>query len=92
MADEPAYAAKAARSVDVVHLRSHVPGNPVAQRACTEYVAAGGRVVLFEAVLREGHVGRAAQRMHITPSAVSHQLAKLLGSPALTLGGWVGLR
>jgi hydroxyethylthiazole kinase-like uncharacterized protein yjeF len=28
-----------------------VPGNPIAQRACTEYVAAGGRVALFDAVL-----------------------------------------
>ena len=45
------HAHRAGRSVDVVHLRSHVPGNPVAQRACTEYVAAGGRVALFEAVL-----------------------------------------
>lgn len=34
-------------------------------------------LVLFEAVLQEGHVGRAAQRMHLTPSAVSHGLGRL---------------
>ncbi len=45
------HAHRAGRSVEVVHVRSHVPGNPVAQRACTEYVAAGGRVALFDAVL-----------------------------------------
>ncbi len=45
------HAHRAGRSVEVVHVRSHVPGNPIAQRACTEYVAAGGRVALFDAVL-----------------------------------------
>lgn len=34
-------------------------------------------LVLFEAVLQEGHVGRAAQRMRLTPSAVSHGLGRL---------------
>ncbi|QGW82271.1 LysR family transcriptional regulator [Variovorax paradoxus] len=34
-------------------------------------------LVLFEAVLQEGHVGRAAQRMNLTPSAVSHGLGRL---------------
>lgn len=39
---------------------------------------------LFEVVLAEGHVGRAADRLHITPSAVSHglgRLRKLLNDP-----------
>ena len=34
-------------------------------------------LVLFEAVLEERHVGRAAARMHISPSAVSHGLGRL---------------
>ena len=31
-------------------------------------------LVLFEAVLEERHVGRAAARLHVSPSAVSHGL------------------
>ncbi|MGD9882825.1 MAG: LysR substrate-binding domain-containing protein [Reyranella sp.] len=34
-------------------------------------------LVLFEAVLEEGHVGRAADRLSLTPSAVSHGLGRL---------------
>lgn len=34
-------------------------------------------LVLFEAVSKEGHVGRAADRMHLTASAVSHGLGRL---------------
>lgn len=34
-------------------------------------------LVLFEAVLRDRHVGRTAQRLHLSPSAVSHGLARL---------------
>jgi DNA-binding transcriptional LysR family regulator len=34
-------------------------------------------LVLFEAVLRERHVGRAAERLNLTPSAVSHGLGRL---------------
>jgi DNA-binding transcriptional LysR family regulator len=34
-------------------------------------------LVLFEAVLEERHVGRAAERMHLTPSAISHGLGRL---------------
>ena len=34
-------------------------------------------LVLFEAVLEERHVGRAAERLHLTPSAVSHGLGRL---------------
>ncbi len=40
--------------------------------------------VLFEAVLREGHVGRAAALLQLSPSAVSHglgRLRRLLGDP-----------
>ncbi len=35
------------RAVGVLHLAEHVPRTPLAQRACTEYVAAGGRIDLF---------------------------------------------
>jgi DNA-binding transcriptional LysR family regulator len=41
-------------------------------------------LVLFEAVVEERHVGRAAERMHVSPSAVSHGLGRLrrmLGDP-----------
>jgi DNA-binding transcriptional LysR family regulator len=41
-------------------------------------------LVLFEAVLKERHVGRAADRLKLTPSAVSHglgRLRKLLNDP-----------
>lgn len=34
-------------------------------------------LTLFEVVLQEQHVGRAAERMHLTPSAVSHGLGRL---------------
>src|SRR5688572_5759381 len=34
-------------------------------------------LVLFEVVLEEGHVGRAADRLKLTPSAVSHGLGRL---------------
>lgn len=34
-------------------------------------------LVLFEAVLEERHVGRAAARMNLTPSAISHGLGRL---------------
>ena len=34
-------------------------------------------LTLFEAVLQEGHVGRAAECLHLSPSAVSHGLGRL---------------
>ena len=34
-------------------------------------------LVLFEAVLRERHVGRAGDRLNLTPSGVSHRLGRL---------------
>ena len=34
-------------------------------------------LVLFETVMRERHVGRAAERMNLSPSAVSHGLGRL---------------
>src|SRR5215216_1342598 len=34
-------------------------------------------LVLFEVVLEEGHVGRAAHRLNLSPSAVSHSIARL---------------
>jgi DNA-binding transcriptional LysR family regulator len=34
-------------------------------------------LVLFSTVLEEGHVARAAQRLNLTPSAVSHGLRRL---------------
>ena len=34
-------------------------------------------LVLFEVVLHERHVGRAAERLNLSPSAVSHGLGRL---------------
>lgn len=34
-------------------------------------------LVLFEAVMRERHVGRAGARLHLSPSAISHGLSRL---------------
>jgi DNA-binding transcriptional LysR family regulator len=34
-------------------------------------------LVLFEVIMRERHVGRTAARLHLSPSAVSHGLARL---------------
>jgi DNA-binding transcriptional LysR family regulator len=36
-------------------------------------------LVLFETVMEERHVGRAAARLHLSPSAVSHGLGRLRG-------------
>ena len=34
-------------------------------------------LVLFEAIMQEKHVGRTARRLHLSPSAISHGLARL---------------
>ncbi|HJS34131.1 MAG TPA: NAD(P)H-hydrate epimerase, partial [Pseudoxanthomonas sp.] len=50
------HAHRAGRRVEVVHLPAHVPGNAVAQRACTDYVAAGGHVTLFGGTLPKADI------------------------------------
>jgi ADP-dependent NAD(P)H-hydrate dehydratase / NAD(P)H-hydrate epimerase len=50
------HAHRAGRHVEIVHLPVHVPANPVAQRACTEYVAGGGKVTLFEDALPKADI------------------------------------
>jgi NAD(P)H-hydrate epimerase len=40
-------ARQSGREVRVVHIAAHVPRSELAQRACTEFVAAGGRIDLF---------------------------------------------
>ncbi|WDS36430.1 NAD(P)H-hydrate dehydratase [Pseudoxanthomonas sp.] len=42
-------ALQARREVVVLHLQDHTPRTGLSQRACTEYVAAGGRIALFPA-------------------------------------------
>lgn len=47
-------------------------------------------LLVLDMVLREGSVARAAQKLHVTPSAVSNSLAKLraaLGDPLVTRRG-----
>ncbi len=47
---------RSGRKVSVLHLAEHVPRTPLAQRACTEYVASGGRIELFPEALPHGDV------------------------------------
>lgn len=47
---------RAGRRVTVVHLAAHAPRTELAQRACTQYVAAGGRVAWFEHGLPDADV------------------------------------
>lgn len=44
------------REVRVVHIAGHVPCTELAQRACTDYVATGGRIDLFPEATLEGDV------------------------------------
>lgn len=47
-------------------------------------------LVVLDALLQEGHVGRASRRLALTPSATSHALARLrelLGDPLLVRAG-----
>lgn len=44
-------ARRSGRAVVVVHLDEHAPRTPSSQRACTDYIAAGGRVELFDTLL-----------------------------------------
>lgn len=45
---------RSGRSVKVVHLAEHVPGTELSQRACTDYVAAGGEIGIFPEVVLHG--------------------------------------
>ncbi len=45
---------RSGRKVRVLHLAEDVPRTPLAQRACTEYVASGGRIEIFPEVLPQG--------------------------------------
>lgn len=47
---------RSGRTVSVLHLAEHVPGTPLAQRACTDYVAAGGSIGIFPESLPVGDV------------------------------------
>ena len=49
-------ARRSGRVVQVVHLPSHLPRSELAQRACTDYIAAGGQVELFTAELAQADV------------------------------------
>lgn len=47
-------------------------------------------LLIFEAIYRERHLGRAAEALHVTPSAVSHALGRLregLGDPLFVKDG-----
>lgn len=49
-------AQRSGREVSVLHLAEHVPASALAQRACTDYVSAGGRICIFPDVLPQGDV------------------------------------
>ena len=80
------HAHRAGRAVEVVHVPEHVPANPIAQRACTDYVAAGGRVTLFDDVLPKADLlvdalfGIGLSR---APDAGPHALIDALNAQAL---------
>ncbi|MGS1078656.1 NAD(P)H-hydrate dehydratase [Pseudoxanthomonas beigongshangi] len=44
-------ARRSGRMAIVVHLEEHAPRTPSSQRACTDYIAAGGKVELFDGAL-----------------------------------------
>jgi NAD(P)H-hydrate epimerase len=45
---------RSGRSVKVLHLAEHVPGTELSQRACTDYVAAGGEIGIFPDAMPQG--------------------------------------
>jgi NAD(P)H-hydrate epimerase len=47
---------RSGRSVKVLHLAEHVPGTALSQRACTDYVAAGGEIAIFPDAVPQGDV------------------------------------
>ncbi len=47
---------RSGREVIVLHLAEHMPASALAQRACTDYVAAGGRIGIFPEALPQGDV------------------------------------
>ncbi|HEX7801940.1 MAG TPA: NAD(P)H-hydrate dehydratase [Pseudoxanthomonas sp.] len=47
---------RSGRTVKVLHLAEHVPGTPLSQRACTDYVAVGGEIAIFPDVVPQGDV------------------------------------
>jgi NAD(P)H-hydrate epimerase len=47
---------RSGRSVKVLHLAEHVPGTELSQRACTDYVAAGGEIAIFPEEVPQGDV------------------------------------
>lgn len=49
-------ARRSGRAVKVLHLAEHVPATPLSQRACTDYVAAGGEIGIFPEEVPQGDV------------------------------------
>lgn len=47
---------RSGRSVKVLHLAEHIPGTELSQRACTDYVAAGGEIAIFPDAVPQGDV------------------------------------
>ena len=47
---------RSGRAVSVLHLAEHVPDTELAQRACTDYVAAGGIIGIFPEAMPHGDV------------------------------------
>jgi len=82
---------RAGLHVNVTHLAAHVPNTALAQRACTEYVAAGGHVEIFAGTLPDADVvvdalfGIGLSR---APDADSHRLIDAINAqrvPVLAL-------
>ncbi|MFT4257579.1 MAG: NAD(P)H-hydrate dehydratase [Pseudoxanthomonas sp.] len=79
------------RNVRVLHLPEHAPRSALAQRACTDYVAAGGRIELFPETAVEGDLvvdalfGIGLSRAPDAPSAALIEAINTQSAPVFAL-------
>ncbi|MBN6148871.1 NAD(P)H-hydrate dehydratase [Xanthomonas sp. AmX2] len=73
---------RAGRRVRVLHLPGRGPQSPLAQRACTDYIGAGGRIEVFDAALDHADVVVDAVLGIGLNRAPDAELAALLGAAA----------
>lgn len=73
---------RAGRRVRVLHLPGRGPQSPQAQRACTDYIGAGGRIEVFDAALEHADVVVDAVLGIGLNRAPDAELAALLGAAA----------
>ncbi|WP_066096594.1 bifunctional ADP-dependent NAD(P)H-hydrate dehydratase/NAD(P)H-hydrate epimerase [Xanthomonas massiliensis] len=82
---------QAGRDVTVVHLPGHGPASALAQRACTDYLGAGGRVALFPSDLADADVlvdalfGIGLNRAPDAPTAAFIEAINAAAAPVLAI-------